>query len=196
MEKTTWRRIGWVGAAFGLTTALVGCKDAASDVDQDVAGGGAVSQGYLDTENGLPGVNGMNGVNGLNAANGLQAVNGLNGANGLASVNGMNGVNGLNGVNGFNGVNGWKDDNGLQAVNGLNAANGLQAVNGLASAKGLMTTDAGRKTVSYMVRCALAAGDTLVKQDQNGANYTFAGGIGLAPQYKTSGCTKDCLERL
>jgi F5/8 type C domain len=27
-------------------------------------------------------------------------------------------------------------------------------------------------------------------------NYTFAGGIGLAPQYKTGGCAKDCLEEL
>ena len=44
-----------------------------------------------------------------------------------------------------------------------------------------MTTSAGRKTVTYLVKCALAANDTLVKQDQNGTNYTFAGGIGLCP---------------
>ena len=48
-----------------------------------------------------------------------------------------------------------------------------------------MTTSGGRKTVSYLVKCALAAGDSLVKQDQNGVNYTFAGGIGLCPAWKT-----------
>ena len=75
-------------------------------------------------------------------------------------------------------------------------ANGLNSVNGLAAGAGLMTSDAGRKTVSYLVRCALAAGDTLVKQDHNGNNYTYAGQIGLAPQYKTGGCNKDCTEEL
>jgi hypothetical protein len=47
-----------------------------------------------------------------------------------------------------------------------------------------MTTSNGRKTVSYLVRCALAAGDSLVKQDQNGTNYTFPGAIGLCPEWK------------
>jgi hypothetical protein len=47
-----------------------------------------------------------------------------------------------------------------------------------------------------MVRCALPAGDTLVKQDNSGINYTFNGGIGLAPEWKTGGCTKDCLEKM
>ena len=48
-----------------------------------------------------------------------------------------------------------------------------------------MTTSAGRKTVSYLVKCALASNDSLVKADQNGNNYTFAGGIGLCPAWKT-----------
>ena len=47
-----------------------------------------------------------------------------------------------------------------------------------------MTTDAGRKTVAYLVRCALASNDTLVKQDQNDVAYTFAGGLGLCPHWK------------
>ena len=50
-----------------------------------------------------------------------------------------------------------------------------------------MTTDGGRKTVKYLVRCALAAGDTLTKQDQYGASYTFPGGIGLCPAWKNGG---------
>ncbi len=61
---------------------------------------------------------------------------------------------------------------------------------------GLMTTSAGRKTVSYLVKCALAANDSLVKADQNGNNYTFAGGIGLCPAWKNGGVSTDsqCME--
>ena len=50
-----------------------------------------------------------------------------------------------------------------------------------------MTTDAGRKTVAYMTRCALSAGDSLIKKDQNGVSYTFPGGIGLCPAWKNGG---------
>jgi hypothetical protein len=32
--------------------------------------------------------------------------------------------------------------------------------------------------VSYLTKCALAAGDSLVKADQNGKNYTREGGAG------------------
>ena len=44
-----------------------------------------------------------------------------------------------------------------------------------------MTTAGGRDIVKYMVKCALPAGDSLTKQDQNGITYTFPGGIGVAP---------------
>ena len=59
-----------------------------------------------------------------------------------------------------------------------------------------MTTSAGRKTVSYLVKCALASNDSLVKADQNGNNYTFAGGIGLCPAWKNGGVSADsqCME--
>ncbi len=50
-----------------------------------------------------------------------------------------------------------------------------------------MTNSGGRKTVSYLVKCALASNDSLVKQDQNGTNYTFAGGLGLCPAWKNGG---------
>jgi len=43
-----------------------------------------------------------------------------------------------------------------------------------------------------MVRCALAAGDTLVKADQNGVLYTFAGQLGMAPQWKDNACDATC----
>src|SRR6266851_2802630 len=69
----------------------------------------------------------------------------------------------------------------LNSVNGFNSINGVYSVNGLNSTNSLMTTDGGRQTVSYLVLCALAAGDTLEKQDQNGTWYTYSGAIGLAP---------------
>jgi hypothetical protein len=72
----------------------------------------------------------------------------------------------------------------------------LNASNGLGSAAGLMTSDAGRKVVSYLVRCALPAGDSILKQDQNGANYAFPGGLGLAPQWKTDSCNQQCAEAM
>src|SRR6185503_13753502 len=77
--------------------------------------------------------------------------------------------------------------NGLIGVNGLSAANGLIGVNGLSAANGLMTTDGGRKTVAYLVKCALASNDSLVKQDQYGVQYTFNGGLNLCPTWKTAG---------
>ncbi|HTA19261.1 MAG TPA: hypothetical protein VK989_08210, partial [Polyangia bacterium] len=72
MEKMVLRRIGWIGASLGLTTALVGCTNSLSDSDTtSSAGPGAASTsaGYLSSENGLNSINGLNSVNGLNSAN-------------------------------------------------------------------------------------------------------------------------------
>jgi hypothetical protein len=103
------------------------------------------------------------------------------GGNGLIGLNGINGLNGLTLTNGLTGMNG------IAGLNGLSLTNGLVMVNGLAESSGLMTTDAGRKTIAYMARCALSPGDTLIKRDQNGASYTFAGGLGLCPAWKNGG---------
>ena len=105
-----------------------------------------------------------------------------------SAVNGLTAANGLD-RNGF-------ARNGFASVNGLAAINGLATSNGLPTTNGLMTTSAGRKTVSYMVKCALASNDSLVKQDQNGNNYTFAGGIGLCPTWKNGGVAGNaqCIE--
>src|SRR5262249_30102367 len=62
---------------------------------------------------------------------------------------------------------------------------------GLSSVNGLMTTSAGRTTVSYIVRCALPAGHSLVKKDQNGTAYTFAGALGLAPGWENNGSSQE-----
>jgi hypothetical protein len=110
----------------------------------------------------------------------------------LSAFNGLSGINGLSGVNGLSGING------LSGVNGLSAMNGLSGVNGLSAFNGLMTTDGGRKTVAYLVKCALAGNDSLTKQDQNGASYTFPGGLGLCPAWKNGGVANDpaCQEYL
>jgi hypothetical protein len=128
----------------------------------------------------------------------MAGMNGLIGANGLAGPNGLFGPNGLAGSNGLAGPNGLWGTNGLMGANGLAGVNGLAGTNGLAGANGLMTTSTGRKVVQYLVKCALASGDTLVKQDQSNNNYTFAGGIGLCPTYKNNGIYNNsgCVESL
>jgi hypothetical protein len=59
-----------------------------------------------------------------------------------------------------------------------------------------MTSSAGRDTVKYLVRCALASGDSLVKADNYGTNYTYPGMFGLATQYKTGACDVACQQAI
>jgi hypothetical protein len=103
------------------------------------------------------------------------------------SANGLSGYNGISGLNGLTALNGLTGYNGLAGLNGLSALNGLSGYNGLAETSGFMTTDAGRKTVAYLVKCALASNDSLTKRDQNGTTYTFPGGLGLCPAWKNGG---------
>jgi len=103
----------------------------------------------------------------------------------LASTNGLAAVNGLGATNGLTGTNG------LMGTNGLAATNGLAGTNGLAATNGLMTTDGGRKTVEYIVKCALAKGDSIVKQDQYGNNYTYGGNVGVCPDWKYGSITSN-----
>jgi hypothetical protein len=105
-------------------------------------------------------------------------------------------LNGLTAINGLSTSNGLSSGNGLSSANGLSTSNGLSSANGLSTSNGLMTTVPGRMTVEYMVRCALALGDTLTKQDQNGASYTFLGQLGLAPQWKTGTCDATCQQMI
>jgi hypothetical protein len=55
-----------------------------------------------------------------------------------------------------------------------------------------MTTSAGRDTIKYIVRCALPAGTTLTKKDQNGVSYSFPGQFGVAPQWADGACDLGC----
>jgi len=99
-------------------------------------------------------------------------------------------------ANGLSMVNGLSMTNGLASNNGLSMTNGLSTSNGLSMTNGLMTTADGRNTVAYLVRCALAAGDSVVKKDQNGVYYTFPGAIGVAPQWKNGACDTNCQENV
>jgi hypothetical protein len=73
---------------------------------------------------------------------------------------------------------------------------GLATSAGMPNTSGLMADDRGRKVLGYLVRCALAVGDTLDKQDQNGTSYSFEGQFGLAPQFKHLACDRACQEIL
>jgi hypothetical protein len=115
----------------------------------------------------------------------------------LASSNGLNMINGLNMTNGLNMINGLSG-NGLSG-NGL-SGNGLLmsplTTTGLVTTSPLMNSTAGRSTLSYLVRCALASGKTLTKKDSTGTSYSFAGQIGVAPEWETGTCGTACQERV
>jgi hypothetical protein len=94
--------------------------------------------------------------------------------------------------NGLKAINGMKVHNGLSSGNGLSLGAGLKSAAGLSSTTGLMTSVDGRTTVSYLVRCALPAGRSVTKADQNGKLYTFAGQIGVGPEWETGVCGPSC----
>src|ERR1051325_8022861 len=87
-------------------------------------------------------------------------------------------------------TNGVLPANGVIAMNGVNSVKGMFAVNGVSQMSGYITTDAGRKTLTYLVRCALNSNDSLTKVDRSvtpNVSYTFAGGLGLCPEWKYAG---------
>ncbi|HET6146881.1 MAG TPA: hypothetical protein VFH68_05070 [Polyangia bacterium] len=94
--------------------------------------------------------------------------------------------------NGLKTINGMKVHNGLASGSGLNLDSSLKSPTGLNSGSGLMSSADGRTTVTYLVRCALPAGRSITKTDQNGKPYTFKGQIGVAPGWETGACTGTC----
>ena len=99
-------------------------------------------------------------------------------------------------VNGLSLINGLSMLNGLSTLNGLSIHNGLSTITGLTSGVGLMTSNSGRQTVSYMVRCALPLGHVVTKTDDQGIPYTFLGQIGVAPEWESGQCGQDCQENI
>ena len=195
----------WLFSVAGAVS-LTGCAEGPSpDVDRQASPAVA-------SDNGLAAINGLNAHNGLDTINGLSVTNGLNAHNGLAAINGLNAHNGLAAINGLNAHNGLDTLNGLNAHNGLATLGGLGARTGMATDSGpaqqsaaawqpppgatnaLMTSAEGRATMSYIVRCALPSGHSVVMTDQGGTPYTFWGQIGIAPQWEGGACDTACQE--
>lgn len=86
---------------------------------------------------------------------------------------------------------GWLD-NGLEdpVVSGVDPDYALDTDLGL-SPDGLLLDSDYAGTAAYLVECALAAGDSLVKT-VDGETLTFYGQLGLAPGWKTGSCDEDC----
>src|SRR5499427_3391517 len=80
----------------------------------------------------------------------------------------------------------------VASSNGLSAINGLASANTAAGAEGLMSTPEGRNTVTYLVRCALPAGHSITKQDQDGNSYKFSGSLGFGPDWEYGACDGYC----
>jgi len=104
------------------------------------------------------------------------------------------GENGLMAINGLSSSNGLMASNGLMTSNGLSSSNGLMTSNGLSSSNGLMTSNGGRLTASYLVKCALSAGDYIDKQDNLGATHRYHGALGLGTSWKSGTCDTACQE--
>src|SRR3954469_18225154 len=113
----------------------------------------------------------------LTAANGI-SLNGIS-LNGIS----LNGIS-LTGVS-LNGVS----LNGL-VLNGV-ALNGI-SLNGVAlNGVGNLTDARVDSFMSYLVGCALRDGDSVTYTDK-GQSFTFAGDLGLAPEWKDHACGGSC----
>ncbi len=113
----------------------------------------------------------------------------LSTTNGLSMINGLSMTNGLSG----NGLSG----NGLSG-NGL-SGNGLlmnALTTGIVPSGAMINSTAGRATITYIVRCALATGHTINAKDSNNVSYPFTGAIGVAPEWETGTCGTTCQERM
>jgi hypothetical protein len=178
---SSWNR-SLVSSAIAGLTLITGC--AAEDEDA-----------LLNDERQevVASMNGLRTVNGLTTLNGLRTVNGLTTLNGLRTVNGLTTLNGLRTVNGFRTVNGLEVDCSGQTAGTTctGAPDGL-----LSAATGMMSTDEGINTAKYVVRCALAASDSIRIKDHTGGLVTLVGELGLAPSWKDGQCDAACQEKV
>lgn len=97
-------------------------------------------------------------------------------------------------TNGLDSLNGIDSLNGLDSLNGFNPAYGISLTTGLANGVGLMASAAGRKTVEYLVKCALGPTQSITKQDECNTSYTFQGSLGVATSWATGTCGTSCQE--
>jgi hypothetical protein len=66
----------------------------------------------------------------------------------------------------------------------------------LAADRGLMASDEGIATAKYVIRCALAADESLRIKDYTGGLVTLAGEVGLASEWKDGACDTTCQEKI
>jgi hypothetical protein len=59
-----------------------------------------------------------------------------------------------------------------------------------------MTSNGGRATAEYLAKCALASGDYIDKQDNNGVWYRYQGRLGIGTGWKSGACDKACQEKI
>lgn len=83
--------------------------------------------------------------------------------------------------------NGLEDPN----VSGLDPAYGLNTGHGLKADGGLLSTAGGQEVATYLMQCALPAGDSISKV-VDGQMLVFDGYLGLAPEWKNGACDEDC----
>jgi hypothetical protein len=84
--------------------------------------------------------------------------------------------------------------NGLSepTVSGVKTGYALDSPEGLGAEGWLAEGDPeGEKVIAYLVECALEEGDDITVTGAAGT-YVFAGGVGLAPEWKTGPCNDTC----
>jgi len=124
-------------------------------------------------------------------AGGGDAANASDNEAALATTNGLSMINGLSMTNGLSMINGLSG-------NGL-SGNGLLMTalkTGVVTGGSLINSTSGRTTLSYIVRCALPSGHSISAKDSSGTSYSYAGSIGVAPEWETGTCNTTCQERM
>jgi hypothetical protein len=177
---TTVLRLRTAALAMGIVVGA-GC---AAEGEPSLA---EVRQSFVKTDNGMRSINGLRLLNGLVSINGLTTTNGMRSRNGLISINGLITVNGRRSRNGLevDCTDGLLDETCLGKPDGL-----------LSNESGLMSSDGGIETASYLIRCALPAGDSIRVKDYTDTLVTLPGELGLTPEWKDGECGETCQERI
>ena len=85
---------------------------------------------------------------------------------------------------------------GLDQSGGFDSSQGLSSDAGIAPTSPLMNSEAGRRTVAALVRCALPEGRAIYKGDAEGRSHVFVGQLGMWPSWEWGGCDGQCQEHV
>ncbi len=183
---------------LALATAIASCAPAELDLrsgsdESAIRSGtdiGSVEQ-RLKTADGLAAISGLTSDNGLVTKNGLAAINGLSLTNGLKTVNGLNLINGLATRRGLTTVNGL-----FVNCEGRTDSTCIDPDGLLSRTTGMMKDAGGVTTAQYLIRCALPPDQVIRIRDYTGAFVMMSGEVGLAPEWSTNSCTRECEEKV